>query len=99
MMMAQSMACCTARCVSPHLALKPSLPQTGAHAALQQLHGAQHAAGRLAAAGVRARAASSSAAADAGSGTATGPSICIVGAGVIGMTSALRIKQVGGWRH
>lgn len=95
--MAQSMACCGVRAAVglPRPAPKPCLPQTVAQAAWQQLHGTQHAAGRPAAAGVRARAASSGVAADAGSGGGS-PSVCVIGAGVIGLTSALRIKQVGG---
>ena len=33
-----------------------------------------------------------------GSGSGGAPSVCVVGAGVIGLTSALRIKQVRGLR-
>ena len=89
--MVPSCACGAAR-ASPRLAPKPCLPQTVAQAAPHLQHIPQLAAGRQAAAGMRARAASAAAAAAAAA--AGSPSICVVGAGVIGMTSALRIKQV-----
>ena len=86
----------TARAAAAAPLCKPCVPRrTVAWAALRKSQCAQHVTDRSAAAGLHARAASSTAAAaGSGGGSSDGPSICIIGAGVIGMTSALRIKQV-----